>query len=72
MLNAVHPHDGVLDSGLIVVGVGLGPHAESVGLEAGLAEHGVEPAQPEYVSVAEFDELSFSFMGINPENAGPG
>jgi hypothetical protein len=35
--------DGVLDSGLVIVGVGLSPHAEGVGLEAGHAEHGVIP-----------------------------
>jgi hypothetical protein len=33
----------MLDSGLVVVGVGLGPHAEGVGLEAGHAEHCVVP-----------------------------
>jgi hypothetical protein len=42
-VNIVDCDDGMLDSGLVVVGVGLGPHAEGVGLEAGHAEHCVVP-----------------------------
>ena len=45
VLDVVHPDNGVLHPSLVVVGVGLGPHAEGVGLEAGLAEHRIEPAQ---------------------------
>jgi hypothetical protein len=42
-VDIVDGDDGVLDSGLVVVGVGLGPHAEGVGLEAGHAEHCIVP-----------------------------
>ncbi len=42
-VNIVDCDDGVLDSGLVVVCVRLGPHAEGVGLEAGHAEHCVIP-----------------------------
>jgi len=45
ILNGLHPDNGVLDSGLIVVGVRLGPHTEGVGLETGLGEHRIEPEQ---------------------------
>ncbi len=42
-VDIVDCHDSVLDSGLVVVCVGLGSHAEGVGLEAGHAEHCVVP-----------------------------
>ena len=45
MLDAVHRHNGMLHPGLVVVGVGLCPHAEGVGLESSLGEHGIKPAQ---------------------------
>jgi hypothetical protein len=58
VLDIVHPDNGVLDAGLIVVGVRLGSHPEGVGLEAGLAEHRVKPATTTKTGQAEF----FSFL----------
>jgi hypothetical protein len=56
VLNIVHPDNGVLHARFIIVGVRLGAHPEGVGLEAGLAEHCIEPAKQTHKTIVNFRE----------------